>query len=291
MTEDVPTEITGRPRGFGIKEYRWLQQLLDWDEAWYLARYPDIREAYLRGELAGPFIHYLVFGHGEGRFASAAVEEAARHGDTPRRDVLIKLGEYSVPLSWPIRGEPAKSFLSKLANGFYATYLSGRVILDIGYKGAEGEDAVQILPHAIGVDLDYPGYDGTHLPFADGSVDTVFASHVLEHIPDSRTAIREWYRTLRLGGFIVCAVPHQALYEKKRQPPSRWNEDHRRFYTPASLLSEFEESLPTNGYRVRHLADNDLGYIYDIGPQKHATGCYEIELVIEKLRQPAWEPS
>ena len=84
-------------------------------------------------------------------------------------------------------------------------------------------------------------------------------------------------------------MPHQCLYEKKAAPPSRWNEDHKRFYTPGSLLAEFEESLPPNGYRIRHLTDNDLGYLYDIGPEQHAAGCYEIELVIQKIRPPAWD--
>jgi hypothetical protein len=55
------------------------------------------------------------------------------------------------------------------------------------------------------------------------------------------------------------------------------------------LLREFEASLPPNGYRVRHLADNDLGYLYQIGTEQHAAGCYEIELVVEKITAPGWD--
>ena len=265
-----------------------LRQFLDWNADWYLRRYPDVSQAHDRGEWPDPFLHYLWFGRREGRFPSASAEENARRGE-PRQQV--KLGDFSVPLNWPVTGEPSKTFLLRLTDGFFEKYMAGRVILDIGYKGAEEDAAVPILPHAIGVDLDYPGYDGVRLPFDDGAVDTIFASHVLEHVPDYRTVIRDWFRTLRVGGFIVCFVPHHWLYEKKRDLPSRWNEDHKRFYTPALLLREFEESLPPNGYRIRHLVDNDLGYLYEIGAEQHAAGCYEIELVVEKIKPPAWELS
>jgi SAM-dependent methyltransferase len=271
-----------------------LRERFSWDESWYRQRYPDVDAACERGEWTDPFLHYLWSGRREGRFPSAAAElETQRAGgeqialDNPQ----VKLGDFSVPLNWPVTGEPSKTFLLRLTDGFFEKYMAGRVILDIGYKGAEEDAAVPILPHAIGVDLDYPGYDGVRLPFDDGAVDTIFASHVLEHVPDYRTVIRDWFRTLRVGGFIVCFVPHHWLYEKKRDLPSRWNEDHKRFYTPALLLREFEESLPPNGYRIRHLVDNDLGYLYEIGAEQHAAGCYEIELVVEKIKAPAWDLS
>jgi len=186
-----------------------------------------------------------------------------------------------------VRGEAEKTFGLRLVNGFFKKYLSGPVILDVGYKGGKA-DAVPILPQAIGVDIDYPGYDGTRLPFDDGSVDTVFTSHVLEHIENFVEVIRDWYRVLKVGGFIVCIVPHQYLYERKRELPSRWSPEHVRFYTPGKLLQNFEQALQPNTYRVRHLADNDLRYRYDLGPEHHPGGCYEIELVIEKIKPSTW---
>jgi hypothetical protein len=82
--------------------------------------------------------------------------------------------------------------------------------------------------------------------------------------------------------------PHQFLYEKKHTLPSLWNADHQRFYTPASLLREFEEALEPNSYRIRHLRDCDEGYTYELGPESHAGGGYEIELVVEKIQKPQW---
>jgi SAM-dependent methyltransferase len=45
------------------------------------------------------------------------------------------------------------------------------------------------------------------LQFADASFDVVFASHVLEHIDDDRTALQEVYRVLRPGGLAILPVP------------------------------------------------------------------------------------
>jgi len=201
---------------------------------------------------------------------------------------MAKVGRYEVPEDWPVQGEAGRSFTEKLRNGFFSTYMAGEVTIDVGYRGAF-EDAVPILPHAIGVDLDYPAYDGKKLPFPDESVDTVYSSHMLEHVADFRATIRDWHRVVRSDGFVVCVVPHQFLYEKRRSLPSSWNADHKRFYTPASLLREFETSLRPNTYRVRHLRDNDEGYTYGMGPEAHSGGGYEIELVVQKIAPPEWD--
>jgi SAM-dependent methyltransferase len=60
-------------------------------------------------------------------------------------------------------------------------------------------------------DLDRPGVDHhvdlQNLPFGDGSYDFVFASHVLEHVPDDRRALREIRRILKPAGVAVLPVP------------------------------------------------------------------------------------
>jgi SAM-dependent methyltransferase len=201
---------------------------------------------------------------------------------------MAKVGRYEVPEDWPVKGEAGRTFNEKLKNGFFSAYMAGEVTIDVGYRGAF-EDAVPILPHAIGVDLDYPEYDGKRLPFPNESIDTVYSSHMLEHVTDFRTTIRDWHRVVRFGGFLVCVVPHQFLYEKRRSLPSSWNADHKRFYTPASLLGEFEASLRPNTYRVRHLRDSDENYTYGVGSEAHSGGGYEIELVVQKIAPPGWE--
>jgi SAM-dependent methyltransferase len=183
--------------------------------------------------------------------------------------------------------ETLHSHQRREAEGFYSRFLSGDSILDIGYRGGD-PNSVPVTENAIGVELDYPGYDGLHLPFETNSQDSVFASHCLEHIEDYKTVLADWYRVLKIGGYLIIAVPHRDLYERKATLPSRFNADHKRFYTPASLLTEIEESLPVGGYRIRSLKDVDTGFNYAILPDQHAQGSYEIELVIQRIAPPVY---
>jgi hypothetical protein len=179
------------------------------------------------------------------------------------------------------------SYRRRVESGFMQRYFSGPAILDIGYRGGD-PNAEPITETAIGVELDYPGYDGKTLPFPEGSQDTVLAAHVLEHILDYQPILRDWMRVLKIGGFLVVMVPHRDLYERRPDLPSRWNGDHKRLYTPASLMREIEDALPVHSHRVRHLVDNDVGYNYGRAPNLPPGGGYEIELVLEKIAPPTW---
>ena len=183
--------------------------------------------------------------------------------------------------------ESRKSYADKIASGFFAKYMSGPNVMEIGYRGYE-EGNLPIVPQAIGVDVGYPGYEGATFPFADGSFDAIYSSHCFEHIADWLGVLRDWYRLLRVGGFLVIVVPHQLLFERKRSLPSPINPDHKRFYTPRSLLGEIEAAFAENSYRIRHLVENDLGFDYAIMPYQGTDGCYEIELVVEKIARPFW---
>lgn len=45
------------------------------------------------------------------------------------------------------------------------------------------------------------------LPFADGSFDFVITSHLLEHLQDTRGALLEWLRVVKVGGYVVNIIP------------------------------------------------------------------------------------
>lgn len=49
--------------------------------------------------------------------------------------------------------------------------------------------------------------DATKLPIASQSVDLVFCSQVLEHVPHPRSVVRECFRVLRQGGWLVLSAP------------------------------------------------------------------------------------
>lgn len=52
--------------------------------------------------------------------------------------------------------------------------------------------------------------DITDLPFGDGAFDAVVCNHVLEHVPDDRSAMRELRRVLRPRGWALLLVPDVA---------------------------------------------------------------------------------
>lgn len=214
--------------------------------------------------------------------------------------VSLELIGVEIDLDRPVPDEPLradrkvgyesrKSYADKIESGFFARYMSGSNVMEVGYRGYE-EGNVPIVPQAIGVDVGYPGYEGASFPFADASFDAIYSSHCFEHIPDWLGVLRDWYRLLKVGGYLVIVVPHQLLFERKRSLPSPINPDHKRFYTAKSLLGEIEAALPENGYRIRHLIENDKGFDYGIMPYQGTDGCYEIELVVEKIAMPFWHP-
>lgn len=51
-------------------------------------------------------------------------------------------------------------------------------------------------------------YDGRTLPFADGSVDALYSSNVLEHVADLDSLLADMRRVLRPGGRAVHVVPN-----------------------------------------------------------------------------------
>jgi ubiquinone/menaquinone biosynthesis C-methylase UbiE len=64
----------------------------------------------------------------------------------------------------------------------------------------------------------------THLPYADGSWDSVYSSHVLEHIEDDRAAVNEIIRVARRRAIIIVpdgdvsaknfGTPHLRVYNR-----------------------------------------------------------------------------
>ncbi len=49
--------------------------------------------------------------------------------------------------------------------------------------------------------------DITDIPYPDHTFDVIYCSHVLEHVPDDRKAMRELHRVLKPGGWAILQVP------------------------------------------------------------------------------------
>jgi SAM-dependent methyltransferase len=84
--------------------------------------------------------------------------------------------------------------------------------------------------------------DVTDLALPDDAFDAILCSHVLEHVPDDRRAMRELQRVLEPGGWCIVMVPidlgRAVTYEDASitDPAERerhfWQDDHVRLYAP-----------------------------------------------------------
>ncbi len=82
--------------------------------------------------------------------------------------------------------------------------------------------------------------DITDIQFPDEQFDVIYCSHVLEHVPEDRRAMREFYRVLKPGGWAILQVPIGAdtTYEDPTitSPEERFRvfgqADHVRIYGP-----------------------------------------------------------
>lgn len=119
----------------------------------------------------------------------------------------------------------------------------------------------------ITADLLYPKatvrMDITQIPFPPDFFDVVFCSHVLEHVPDDRTAMRELARVLKPNGWAVIMVPYfperGPTFEDftVTDPAGRLKlfgqEDHVRIYG-----NDFVDRLRKSGFEVRVLHSLDV---------------------------------
>ncbi len=62
--------------------------------------------------------------------------------------------------------------------------------------------------------------DVTDIQYPDHSFDAIVCCHVLEHVPDDRKAISEFYRTLKPGGWAVLQVPVSLALETTVEDPT-----------------------------------------------------------------------
>ncbi len=100
--------------------------------------------------------------------------------------------------------------------------------------------------------------DICQLPFDDQSFDVIFCNHVLEHIPDDTTAMRELYRVLKPGGWGIFQVPQDlnrektfednSIVDKKERARIFGQYDHVRVYG-----RDYFDKLRTVGFRVREV--------------------------------------
>lgn len=128
----------------------------------------------------------------------------------------------------------------------------------------------------------------------DDTYDWVFSSHCLEHLKDPHVAIQNWWRILKIGGYLIVLVPDEDLYEQ-RAWPSRFNSDHKRTFTlskdnswsPVSVnCADLLRFLP--GHRLISLTLEDNGYDYEKLGQDQTGGSAEasVQFIVRKEVKP-----
>jgi ubiquinone/menaquinone biosynthesis C-methylase UbiE len=187
-----------------------------------------------------------------------------------------------IPPGWA-PGETWKAKERRLKTGWFEKYVAPPGI-DIGCQNDPLYEGFRLWDVIFG-DGDATFMEGVE----DELYQTTYCSHVLEHLEEPVTAIKNWYRITKSGGNLIVLVPHRDLYERKESPPSNWNQEHKWFFIP--------ENIPSMPYHVTSLRQCILDAIPDpdiisyevlsegfveAPPHVHASGEYSIEAIIRK---------
>lgn len=181
-------------------------------------------------------------------------------------------------------GEASKAHYRRSREGFFQKYCQGEG-LDIGC----GNDPIATGGGVCG--WDFPNGDAQFLlTVPDESFDFVHSSHCIEHVEDVRISLQNWFRVLKIGGYLLLYLPHRDLYEKRRSLPSRFNPDHKHMFLigrreepdTLDIVEEIREALQGQNYRIIYVKTCDEGHTIT-DPLIHSDGEYSIEIVVQKI--------
>ena len=185
--------------------------------------------------------------------------------------------------------ETSKSKPRRLAEGFFDKYVKGKII-DIGVGRIDTYDGADPLTDTCDTwDKDNGDAHFMH-GVEDNSYDTVYCSHLIEHLENPNEALRNWFRILKKGGYLIIAAPDRDSYERKKTLPSKWNADHKFFLTlkesepphTFSLISIVASALKDERYEIAECKTINTCTNMD-RPNEHGDGEYQLEVIIKKL--------
>lgn len=185
--------------------------------------------------------------------------------------------------------ECSKAALRRASDSAFVTrYLCG-VGLDIGGAPDPLFLHKNLFPRMERVDVwDLPQGDAQFLDgIADDSFDFVHSSHCLEHLINPIEGLKNWFRVVKPGGYLIVSVPDEDLYEQGTFP-STYNQDHKwtftlfktRSWNPRSINVMYLIQGLGEAVDVRKLSVLDMGYRYDL-PRFDQTQIPGVEAAIE----------
>lgn len=123
-------------------------------------------------------------------------------------------------------------------------YLAWQYIRGRGVDAGCGQDLVH--PDTIGVDKWRNGSFPVAKVAADAQdlsqfkdLDYVYSSHFLEHCVDYKKVLRNWWDTLKVGGYLILYLPHKNLYPNIGQFGA--NPDHKHDFVPQDIHTAMNE--------------------------------------------------
>lgn len=108
--------------------------------------------------------------------------------------------------------------------------------------------------------------DITDIHYPDNSFSVIYCSHVLEHVPEDRKAIAEFFRVLAPGGWALLQVPVMAKEKSWEDPgitdPAERKKhfghpEHLRAYGPDFIDLLRNAGFAATAYRAREILNNE----------------------------------
>ena len=171
--------------------------------------------------------------------------------DASDRDRLYAL--YIKQWMKSLRGDEKYTFLDFAPNVGISYWMRG--FPNITYK------SVDLFRHNVDEKVDIQNMH----QFASESVDGLICSHVLEHVPDDKAAMRELFRILKPGGIGLIMVPLvKGVLKTQFDPAHTSKEDRTKYYAQEDHLrlygiNDLMDELRGVGFEVQRLDVNYFG--------------------------------
>lgn len=109
------------------------------------------------------------------------------------------------------------------------------------FIGVDNRKDTQLFGIQMNPDITVP--DASKMPiFSSEEWDFVFSSHLLEHLEDYKTALKEWWRLIKVGGHLCLYLPHKLFYPNIGQPGA--NSDHKHDFLPQDIVEAMKDNGP-----------------------------------------------
>ena len=128
--------------------------------------------------------------------------------------------------------ECSKSILRRLHDPNFIRYYFSGCGIDIGGKPDPLALYVELFPNIQKLRTwDIEDGDAQYMEsICDEKYNFVHSSHCLEHMHAPEVALKNWFRILKPGGYLIITIPDEDLYEQGIFP-SQYNRDHKWTFT------------------------------------------------------------